>query len=96
MSTTITAVNSSSIRHGEFVRINVDGTYYTFCSSASDITIDGITFSGYGSFLQLSAVQRNIKSTSDDLTLGISGLDPNNISLMLSSDIKGSIVEVWR
>lgn len=96
MSTTINAVNSSSIRHGEFVRLNVNGEYYSFCSSASDITINGITFSGYGSFLQLSAVQRNIKSTSDDLTLGISGLDPSNIALMLSADIKGSIVEVWR
>ena len=96
MSTTINAVTSPSIRHGEFVRLTVGVNVYTFCSSAGDITINGITFTGYGSFLQLSAVQRNIKSTSDDLVLGISGLDPNNIALMLSTDIKGSIIEVWR
>ena len=92
----MTALNSPSIRHGEFIRINVDGVYYTFCSAAGDITVNGITFSGYGSFLQLSAVNRNIKSASDDLTVSISGLDPTNISLILSTDIKGSIVEVWR
>lgn len=96
MSTTINAVSSSSIRHGEFVRLNINGTYYTYCNAAGNITVNGITFSGYGSFLQLSPVQRNIKSTSDDLVFAISGLDPNNISLILGTDIKGSIVEVWR
>ena len=80
----MTVLNSPSIRHGEFVKLTVDGTVYTFCSSAGDITINGTTFSGYGSFIQVSAVQRNIKSTSDDLVVGISGLDPNNISLILS------------
>lgn len=96
MSTDINAVTSPSIRHGEFVRLNVDGIYYTFCNAAGDITVNGITFSGYGSFLQLSPTQRNIKSTSDDLSVGISGLKTENVSLMLSANIKGSIVEVWR
>ena len=96
MTTTMAALNSPSIRHGEFIRLNVNGTYYTYCNAAGPITVNGITFAGYGSFLQLGAVQRNIKSTSDDLIVGISGLDPDNISLILSTDIKGSIVEVWR
>ena len=96
MTTTIAAVESPSIRHGEFIRINVDGTYYTYCNAAGPITVDGTTFLGYGSFLQLGAVQRNIKSSSDDLIVGISGLDTNNVALILSSNIKGSIVEVWR
>jgi hypothetical protein len=96
MTTTIAAVESPSIRHGEFIRINVDGTYYTYCNAAGPITVNGITFLGYGSFLQLGSVQRNIKSSSDDLLVGISGLDTNNVALILSSNIKGSIVEVWR
>lgn len=96
MSTTMNALNSNSIRHAEFVRLNVNGTYYTYCNAAGPIVVDGITFEGFGSFLQLGAIQQDIKSTSYDLTVGISGLDPSNIALILSSDIKGSIIEVWR
>lgn len=96
MSTTMNALNSSSIRHAEFIRLNVNGTYYTYCNAAGPITVNGITFEGFGSFLQLGAIQQDIKSTSYDLTVGISGLDPSNIALILSSDIKGSIIEVWR
>lgn len=92
----MTALNSSSIRHAEFVKLDVDGVYYYFCNAAGPITVSGMTFDAFGSFLQLSTIQQDIKSTSADLSVGLSGLDPDNISLMLSSDIKGSIIEVWR
>lgn len=96
MTTTMTALNSPSIRHSEFVKLNVDGTSYYFCNAGGPITINGMTFDAFGSFLQLSTIQQDIKSTSADLSVSLSGLDPDNISLMLSSDIKGSIIEVWR
>ena len=92
----MTALDSPSIRHAEFVRLDVDGVYYYFCNAAGPITVDGMTFDAFGSFLQLSSIQQDIKSTSSDLSVGLSGLDPSNISLILSSNIKGSIVEVWR
>jgi hypothetical protein len=96
MTTTMSALNSPSIRHAEFVKLNVSGTNYYFCNAAGPITVSGMTFDAFGSFLQLSTIQQDIKSTSADLTVGLSGLDPDNIALMLSSDIKGSIIEVWR
>lgn len=96
MATTMTALNSASIRHAEFVRLNVDGTYYTFCNAAAPITVNSITFTALGALLGLSDVQRDIKATSDDLTISLTGIDTNYVSLILSSDIKGSIVEVWR
>ena len=96
MATTMTALNSASIRHAEFVRLNVDGTYYTFCNAAAPITVNSITFTALGALLGLSDVQRDIKATSDDLTISLTGIDTNYVALILSSDIKGSIVEVWR
>jgi len=96
--TTINAVNGSQINHAEFVKLTVGtaGTVYTFCNAAAPITVSGITFSNLGALLSVGDVQRDIKATSDDMTIQLTGINPTNVSLILSSDIKGSLVEVWR
>lgn len=98
--TVINAVTSPSIQHSEFVRMTVGKpgfqTVYTFCNAASPITVNGITFSNLGALLNVGDVQRDIKATSDDMTIALTGIDSANIGLVLSSDIKGSLVEVWR
>lgn len=100
MSTTINAVTSPSIRHGEFVRLTVgkppSTTVYTFCNAAAPITVNGITFTALNALLSVGDVQRDIKSTSDDMTITLTGIDPTYVALILSSNIKGSLVEVWR
>lgn len=90
------ALSSASIRHAEFVRITVNGIAYSYCNAAAPIVVDGITFAGLGSLMFVGDIQRDIKSTSDDFTFNITGLDPANIGLILSYDIKGSVVELWR
>ena len=97
--TTIAAVSSSSIRHSEFVKLSVGNPVsatYSFCNAASPITVGGNTFTNLGALLMVGDVQRDIKATSDDMTISLVGIDPANVSLILSSDIKGSLVEVWR
>lgn len=100
MSTTIAAVSGPSIRHGEFVRLIVgkapSTTTYTFCNASAPITVNGITFTALDALLSVGDVQRDIKSTSDDMNITLTGIDPTYISLILSSNIKGSLVEVWR
>ena len=96
--TTINAVTGSQINHAEFVKLTVGtaGTIYTFCNAAAPITVGGNTFSNLGALLNVSDVQRDIKATSDDMTIALTGILPANISVILSNDIKGSLVEVWR
>lgn len=96
--TTINAVTGSQINHAEFVKLTVGtaGTVYTFCNAAAPITVGGNTFSNLGALLNVGDVQRDIKATSDDMTIALTGIASANISLILSSDIKGSLVEVWR
>ena len=96
--TTIYAVTGTQINHAEFVRLSVGvaETEYTFCNAGAPITVNGITFSNLGALLQVGDVQRDIKATSDDMTIQLTGIDPTSVALILSSDIKGSIVEVWR
>jgi len=96
--TTINAVTGYQINHAEFVRLTVGtaATVYTFCNAAAPITVSGITFTNLGALLNVGDVQRDIKATSDDMTIALTGIDSANIALILSSDIKGSLVEVWR
>ena len=96
--TTINAVTGSQINHAEFVKLTVGtlGTVYTFCNAAAPITVGGNTFSNLGALLNVGDVQRDIKATSDDMTIALTGILPANIAVILSSDIKGSLVEVWR
>jgi|TARA_R110000868_G_scaffold223203_2_gene475044 hypothetical protein len=97
--TTINAVTSDSIRHAEFVKLSVGepvSAEYLFCNAASPITVGTDTFNNLGSLLSVGDVQRDVKATSDDMTIQLTGIDPTNIALILSSDIKGSLIEVWR
>ena len=96
--TTINAVTGSQINHAEFVKLTVGtaATVYTFCNAAAPITVGGITFANLGALLSVGDVQRDIKATSDDMTIQLTGIDPTNVGIILGSDIKGSLVEVWR
>lgn len=96
MATTMAALNSASIRHAEFVKLTLPSNTYTFCNAAAPITVDGTTFQGLGAFMGISDIQRDIKATSDDLSVSLTGIDPTYVSLILGSEIKGSKVEIWR
>ena len=96
MATTMNALSNPQIRHAEFVRLTLPSDTYTFCNAAGPITVNTITFNGLSSLLQIRDIQRDIKSTSDDLTVSLTGIDSQNVALILSNEIKGSIVEIWR
>jgi hypothetical protein len=96
--TTMAALSGPQINHAEFVKLTVGtaGTVYTFCNAAAPITVGGNTFSNLGALLSVGDVQRDMRSTSDDMTIALTGINPANIGVILSNDIKGSLVEVWR
>ncbi len=96
MSTTMEALNSYSIRHAEFIKLTMPSNVYTFCNAAAPISVDGMNFANLGSLLQLSDIKRDIKANSSDLSISLTGVDGTNVAIILSSDIKGSKIEVWR
>lgn len=96
MATTINALNSSSINYADFVRLTLPSATYTFCNAAAPITVNGIEFEGLGGLLGFNDIQQDIKATSKDLTVSLTGIDSTYVNLLLSDEIKGSMVEVWR
>jgi len=96
MTTIMTALSSPSIRHAEFVRLTLPSQTYTFCNAAAPVTVNGITFTNLGSLLTVADIQRDIKATSNDMNISLTGIDSTNIAIVLGSEIKGSLVEIWR
>lgn len=96
--TTMAALNGPQIRQAEFVRLTVGNaeTVYTFCNAAAPITVNGISFTNLGALLNVGDVQRDMRSTSDDMTIALTGIDPTNVGIILGNEIKGSLVEIWR
>lgn len=96
--TDIAALSGPQIRHAEFVKLTIGTaqTVYTFCNAAAPITVGGMTFANLGALLNVGDVQRDMRSTSDDMTIALTGIDPTNVGIILSNDVKGSLVEVWR
>jgi hypothetical protein len=76
--------------------VGTAATVYTFCNADAPITVDGITFANLGALLNVGDVQRDIKATSDDMTIQLTGIDSTNVGIILGNEIKGSLVEVWR
>jgi hypothetical protein len=96
MTTVIAALSSPSINYGEFIKLTTASDTYTFCNAASPITVGGTTYTNLGSLLSIGDIKRETKATSGDLTIALTGVDGANVAVILDSDIKGSLVEVWR
>lgn len=96
MTTIMTALNSPSIRQAEFIKLTMQSNTYTFCNAATQITVDGMFFTNLGSYLQISEIKRDIKATSSDLSISLTGVDGTNVAIILDSDIKGSRIQMWR
>ena len=96
MSTPMTALNSASIRYAEFVKMTTATATYYFCNAAAPITVSGMTFTNLGSLLTIGQIQNDVKATSADLTVSLTGVDGANVGIVLAGDIKGSNIEIWR
>lgn len=100
-----TSIGASSNSVGTFFTANSAGTgtgtasnvsVLTYSSSYKNETIDGNVYGALGGLLAVGAQNRNLRVTSGDTTISLSGIDGNNIQQVLSTKIRGSEVEVLR
>jgi hypothetical protein len=90
--------NTNVIRYADFVRITTGTTVYLFSTAPYAITIpsiDASPFAGLGSLVKVGTAQRDIKSTANETTLTIVGIDTAKLAWVLGANIKGSQVEMW-
>ena len=96
--------DTSAIKSAEFVKLTIYNDYtnpadtstYTFSSAYKEELIDGSIYLPLGGLLQVGAQNRDLRVTAGDTMISLSGIDTNNIFVVLDSKIRGSEVEVWR
>jgi hypothetical protein len=100
MSEVITPVeNTNNIRYADFVRvISPDGTY-RFSTAPSSITVSAVDaqpFNALGQLVRVGDVQRDIKSTANETTFTLVGIDTAMLGFVLGQQIKGSQIQAWK
>jgi hypothetical protein len=91
--------NTNNIRYADFVRVVVGSATYMFATTPSAITVPAISsmpFDGLGQLVSIGKVQRDIKSTASQTTIVMNGIDTSMLGWVLSQDIKGSEITLWK
>lgn len=57
--------------------------------------VDSQPFDATGPLMTIGDAQRDIKSTSNETTVSLVGIDTSLLAWVLSADIKGSKIEMW-
>jgi hypothetical protein len=90
--------NTNVIRYADFVRITTASAVYRFATTPVALTIpavDAQPFTALGQLVQVGQASRDIKSTANETTVTLVGIDTTMLALVLNSGIKGSQIEMW-
>jgi hypothetical protein len=94
--------NTNNIRYADFVRVTTGTSespiVYRFATTPSALTIpavDSEPFNAVGQLMRVGDAQRDIKSTANETTFTLIGIDTAMLGWVLGQDIKGSQIEAW-
>ena len=90
--------------NAEFIKLTIfndasnlaNTNVYTFSSSYKTETIDGQEYSPMGGLLAVGVQNRDLRVTSADTSISLSGIGGDNIYVVLDKKIKGSEIEILR
>lgn len=91
--------NTNNIRYADFVRVISPGGTYRFATTPSALTIpavDAQPFSALGQLVKVGDAQRDIKSTANETTFSLVGIDTAMLGYVLGQQIKGSQIQAWK
>lgn len=90
--------NTNNIRYADFVRVTSGSEVWRFASTPSALTIpevDSEPFNALGVLMKAGDAQRDIKSTANETTFTLVGIDTAMLGWVLGQNIKGSQIEAW-
>jgi hypothetical protein len=91
--------NTNNIRYADFVRVTSPSGTYRFATTAAPLTIpsvDALPFSALGVLVKIGDAQRDIKSTANETSFSLVGIDTAMLGFVLGQQIKGSKIEAWK
>lgn len=98
MNTIAPLQNTNNIRIADFVRITNPSNTYLFSTTYTSVLIPAISstpFSALGPLVSIGDAQRDIKSTANETSISIVGIDTAMLGWVLGQNIKGSQIEMW-
>ncbi len=90
--------NTNIIRYADFVRMTTPSATYRFATTPTAITVpavDALPFTALGQLVKVGNATRDIKSTANETTVTLVGIDPTMLALVLGTEIKGAQLEMW-
>ena len=95
--------NTNNIRMADFIRVTTtdsagDTQIYRLASTPSVLTIpavDSQPFDALGALVKVGDATRDIKSTANETSITLVGIDSAELGWVLSNKIKGSLIEMW-
>jgi hypothetical protein len=91
--------NTNNIRYADFVRIITPSATYRFATTPSALTIpevDSEPFSALGTLVKVGDTQRDIKSTANETSFTLVGIDTTMLGWVLGQNVKGCQIEAWK
>jgi hypothetical protein len=89
--------NTNNIRFADFVRVVTPSATYSFATTPTALAVTGLgTFDGLGALVGIGDVQRDIKSTANQTSVSLVGIDTALLGWVLSQEIKGSQITMWK
>lgn len=91
-------VGTNVIRYADFVRLTTASATYRFATTPTALTVsavDASPFTGLSQLVSIGSAQRDIKSTANETTVTLVGVDTANLAIVLGAGLKGSQVEMW-
>jgi len=89
---------TNNIRYADFIRITTPDDTYLFTTAPSNMTIpdiDAAEFNAVGVLIRVGEAQRDIKSTANETTVTLTGIDTAMLGFVLGQQVKGSQLEMW-
>jgi hypothetical protein len=90
--------DTNNIRYADFVRVTTPTATYRFSTAPYAITVptvDAQPFDGLSILVSIGNATRDIKSTANETTITLVGIDQALLGWVLGHDIKGSEIEMW-
>ena len=91
--------NTNNIRYADFVRVTTPSAVYRFATTPAPITVpavDAQPFNAVSVLMKVGDTQRDIKSTANETTFTLVGIDTAMLGWVLGNQIKGSQIEAWK
>lgn len=90
--------DTNTIRYADFIRMTTPTATYRFATTPTAITVSAVDndpFTALGQLVKVGNATRDIKSTANETTVTLTGIDPTMLALVLSTEIKGAQLEMW-